>query len=185
MARQGLSKRIRFEVFKRDQFTCQYCGHRPPDVLLQVDHVIAVAKGGSNDPDNLVTSCATCNAGKSDRPLNGLLPVIDEMARLEAMQEMAERAVTLKQQKEVAVAQQAATEEAMASCLGWWEQIGGTADNFQRGSILKFIRDLSVGELYEAFQIAGAHWERKPWLFQGQAWRYFCGVCWQMIRGNR
>ena len=36
--RKPLSKKIRFEVFKRDAFTCQYCGQMAPDVLLEVDH---------------------------------------------------------------------------------------------------------------------------------------------------
>jgi predicted chitinase len=46
--RQPLSKRIRFEVFKRDSFKCQYCGAVAPDVLLNVDHVRPVAGGGGN-----------------------------------------------------------------------------------------------------------------------------------------
>ena len=39
MVRKGLSKKIRFEVFKRDQFTCQYCGKQAPNVVLEVDHI--------------------------------------------------------------------------------------------------------------------------------------------------
>ena len=44
--RKALSQKIRFEVFKRDSFTCQYCGRKAPDVVLQVDHIVPVAKGG-------------------------------------------------------------------------------------------------------------------------------------------
>ena len=62
--RKAISQRIRFEVFKRDKFTCQYCGSKAPDVLLQVDHVEPVAEGGSNDILNLVTACGECNGGK-------------------------------------------------------------------------------------------------------------------------
>lgn len=64
MARKGLSKKIRFEVFKRDQFTCQYCGKKAPDVILHVDHIQPVSKGGTNDLLNLITSCQDCNLGK-------------------------------------------------------------------------------------------------------------------------
>ncbi len=68
--RKSLTKKIRFEVLKRDQFTCQYCGAKAPDVLLEVDHIKPVALGGINDILNLITSCQPCNAGKKDRPLS-------------------------------------------------------------------------------------------------------------------
>lgn len=61
-----LTNRQRFDILKRDGFTCQYCGRKPPEVVLQVDHIFPVDKGGTNDPSNLITSCQPCNAGKSD-----------------------------------------------------------------------------------------------------------------------
>lgn len=67
--RKSLSKKIRFEVFKRDSFTCQYCGKSAPDTVLEVDHIIPVAKDGTNNITNLITSCFDCNRGKSDRTL--------------------------------------------------------------------------------------------------------------------
>ncbi|MCI1437081.1 MAG: HNH endonuclease [Acetobacter indonesiensis] len=67
--RKSLSKKIRFEVFKRDKFTCQYCGRTAPEVVLQCDHIAPVAKGGKNDILNLITSCFDCNNGKRDVPL--------------------------------------------------------------------------------------------------------------------
>lgn len=68
--RTNLSKKIRFEVFKRDSFTCQYCGRKAPDIALQCDHVEPVSKGGTNDILNLLTSCVECNIGKSNRRLS-------------------------------------------------------------------------------------------------------------------
>ena len=69
----SVSKRTRFEVLRRDEHTCQYCGQMAPDVTLHVDHVIPVALGGSDKPDNLVTACKDCNLGKAsiapDSPL--------------------------------------------------------------------------------------------------------------------
>lgn len=62
--RKYLSKKIRFEVFKRDNFTCQYCGREAPDIVLNVDHIKSVKDGGSNDMLNLITSCFDCNNGK-------------------------------------------------------------------------------------------------------------------------
>lgn len=61
----GVSKRIRFLVFRRDGYRCTYCGRRAPEVELHVDHYRAVATGGTDDIDNLRTACADCNLGKA------------------------------------------------------------------------------------------------------------------------
>jgi hypothetical protein len=63
--RTALSKAKRFRILSRDAFTCEYCGRKAPDVELQVDHRVAVARGGTDHDDNLVASCVDCNAGKS------------------------------------------------------------------------------------------------------------------------
>jgi len=68
--RKSLSKKVRFEIFKRDSFTCQYCGSKAPDVILEVDHILPVKEGGSNDIMNLITSCFNCNRGKRDKKLS-------------------------------------------------------------------------------------------------------------------
>jgi hypothetical protein len=68
--RKDISKKLRFEVFKRDSFTCQYCGRKSPDVVLHVDHITPVSKGGKNTLMNLVTSCYECNLGKGAEPLS-------------------------------------------------------------------------------------------------------------------
>ncbi len=61
--------RLRFEVFKRDDFRCQYCGRNPKtdkDCILHADHIHPRAKGGEDTIENLTTSCLECNLGKSD-----------------------------------------------------------------------------------------------------------------------
>ncbi len=68
--RKAISKKLRFEVFKRDAFTCQYCGRSAPDVVLNVDHINPVAKGGGADILNLITACVDCNQGKRDRTID-------------------------------------------------------------------------------------------------------------------
>lgn len=69
----AISKTLRFEILRRDNHACRYCGATPPDVKLTVDHVVLVALGGTDVPENLVTACSGCNAGKSasnpDAPL--------------------------------------------------------------------------------------------------------------------
>lgn len=72
-APRPISVRLRFEVFKRDAFTCRYCGRASPEVVLEVDHVIPVCDDGSNDEMNLVTACWECNRGKSHVPLTSLV----------------------------------------------------------------------------------------------------------------
>lgn len=64
----AVTKRTRFEVLRRDQHTCQYCGEKAPDVVLQIDHVIPVSLGGDDKPSNLVTACKDCNSGKTSIP---------------------------------------------------------------------------------------------------------------------
>lgn len=72
---------VRFSVFKRDNFTCQYCGRKPPNVVLEADHVLAVANGGSDAIHNLVTSCQDCNRGKGANQLcDRLAPLTETMA---------------------------------------------------------------------------------------------------------
>ena len=89
----GLSKKTRFEVFKRDGFKCQYCGRSAPDVILQVDHIEPQAKGGGHNVINLVTSCADCNLGKSDRMLSDG-QIVEAQRR--QLQELSERREQLK-----------------------------------------------------------------------------------------
>lgn len=74
---------IRFDVFRRDNFTCRYCGRSSPQVVLHCDHVKPRTKGGETSMENLVTACTDCNFGKrakdditapeSSQPIDGLV----------------------------------------------------------------------------------------------------------------
>ncbi len=64
MYRESIPNGVRFRVLTRDKFTCRYCGARPPDVLLEIDHVHPVFHGGHSTEDNLVTACRPCNRAK-------------------------------------------------------------------------------------------------------------------------
>ncbi len=65
----SMSHKQRFEIFRRDRFTCQYCGRAAPDVELQIDHVKPQSKGGGDESRNLATCCSDCNAGKDTAEL--------------------------------------------------------------------------------------------------------------------
>jgi len=73
----SISKRLRFEILRRDNHACRYCGGAAPDVKLVVDHVVPVALGGADEPSNLVTACEPCNSGKSATPADAA--VVDDV----------------------------------------------------------------------------------------------------------
>lgn len=60
----SISARQRFLILRRDGFTCQYCGQKPPSVKLEVDHIEPKSKGGGDEDENLITACFECNRGK-------------------------------------------------------------------------------------------------------------------------
>lgn len=74
MKRKSIGKRLRFEVFARDAFTCRYCGAKSDSTLLVIDHLHPVAQGGTSEIENLITSCEPCNQGKADKTLDQATP---------------------------------------------------------------------------------------------------------------
>lgn len=68
--RNLMTKTLREFIKKRDNFTCCACGnsiHKEPNLLLEIDHIIPVAKGGCTTEENLQTLCWKCNRSKSDK----------------------------------------------------------------------------------------------------------------------
>lgn len=179
--RSHLSRRVRFEVFKRDGFTCQYCGSHPPDVVLEIDHIEPVAEGGSDDEENLFTACMDCNRGKSSIPLSVAPKSLgergDEISEQEAQLAGYRQALQIRldriEQDKWAVAE--------ALCPGSGKD-GMRRDWLQ--SIKMFNTRLEVHEVIEAAKIALA---RMPYADRGRdarRFKYFCGVCWQMVRNR-
>lgn len=180
----SVSKRVRFEVFKRDKFTCQYCGKRPPEVMLEVDHVVPRCDGGSDDMANLVTACVPCNRGKAGIPLESVAPAIDEMEMLAGIQEMLERQMGLRQSMAVAEAKRKAMDDAVRKVWDWWEDAFGKGTHFEPAGVRKFLAELDMEDLEEAVAAAEAASERRRFSGYG-IWKYFCGICWNMIKESR
>jgi hypothetical protein len=173
--RKSLGKKVRFEVFKRDGFCCQYCGATPPGVLLQVDHIQAVANGGPDDMDNLVTSCQPCNLGKGARPLSVVPQSLADKAA-----DIAEREEQLRGYAEVMEARRRRRDDDMwriAEVLSPGCSQKGMSNDWLR-SITNFIDQLGLYVVLEAAELAR---DRKSctgsWRF-----RYFCGICWNKVR---
>jgi 5-methylcytosine-specific restriction endonuclease McrA len=61
-------KLTRREIFRRDNYTCQYCGRR--DTSLTVDHILPKRLGGQHIWTNVVAACPSCNHRKGGRRLN-------------------------------------------------------------------------------------------------------------------
>jgi 5-methylcytosine-specific restriction enzyme A len=65
--RISIPPEVRQYVLERDRSQCQSCGKSAEQARLHIDHIIPLAKGGTNDLSNLHTLCQHCNLSKSDR----------------------------------------------------------------------------------------------------------------------
>jgi hypothetical protein len=70
ITRDAVSKSIRYDILKRDNYRCKLCGSIASETTqLEIDHIIPVSKGGDNSFGNLQTLCNNCNRGKVDKAL--------------------------------------------------------------------------------------------------------------------
>src|SRR3954463_11285283 len=60
-------KLSRREVFRRDNYMCQYCGKKVPN--LTIDHIVPRHLGGMHIWTNVVAACPACNHHKGGRRL--------------------------------------------------------------------------------------------------------------------
>ena len=172
--RRSFSAKARFEIFKRDKFCCQYCGAHPPDAVLEIDHITAVANGGGNDPDNLITACWKCNRGKSSRKLTNVPRSLEEQAA-----EVAEREKQLRGYHDVMQSRRDRIEDEswrVARVLRASAEAGFRTEWL--ASIKMFLGKLSFHDVLEAMELADA---RFPYS-ESRAFKYFCGICWNKVR---
>ena len=153
MTRKAIPKRVRFEVFKRDNFKCQYCGASAPGVLLHIDHINPVAKGGTNDILNLVTSCEGCNSGKSDKLLSDNAAVTKSRTQLEALQERREQLEMMMQWQQ---GLKDLKESAIDKLCGYWHELasGFTITDNGKKRLRELVRNFPLNEIFEAMDIA-------------------------------
>lgn len=165
--RKAIGKKARFEVFKRDGFICAYCGSSPPSVILQVDHIHPVSKGGTNSIDNLITSCQPCNIGKGATTLLSIPQSLDEKAAL-----IAEQEEQIKWYQKVIFSKQNRIEKETNQIVEIFLKTGG----FYKSDVItvkKFIELIGFFQVKESAEIAiSKFFYRTP-----RAFKYFCGIC--------
>lgn len=151
--RRKLGKKIRFEVFKRDKFTCQYCGKQAPDVVLVVDHIHPVSKGGEDVLLNYITSCEACNAGKGARTLDDNTVVAKQRAEVARLAERREQVeMMIEWHKSLA----AARDFELQSFAGHWADCVTPFHLTQSGmdQARKWLRKFQLNDLLAAADVA-------------------------------
>lgn len=183
MKRIGISKKTRFEIFKRDDFTCQYCGKKiGQDVVLEIDHIIPVIEGGKNDLENLITSCYDCNRGKGKTLINNKIIKSDFAISLNSQKEQIEQIKFYKEyllkKQEKLVELKSLIFEPVFEVLRLNKDTHFPVDINYLESIEKFISLLGLEEVLDAGKIT-ASWLSNNYYKKNKVWRYFCGVCHQ------
>lgn len=173
----ALSKRIRFEVFKRDGFKCQYCGNHPPVVILEVDHIQPKSKEGLDDINNLITSCFDCNRGKSNIELTQIPKTLIENRELIEEKELQylEYSKILKRIKNRIAKEVSELKDIFNNYYPemWFSK------SFIN-SVTTFVENLGCDEAEKALHKSCSKITNDP----RRALAYFCGICWRKIKGE-
>ena len=175
--RKAISKKIRFDVFKRDLFACQYCGQKPPSVVLEVDHVNPVKNGGCNDEDNLVTACFDCNRGKGARTLDTSPETISKK-----MEVQAEKAEQLKSYEKMISAKKSAITRKVNKLDKKYIELTGDKFKFSatfKTSVKTFMEKMTYQDVEDALCYSFSRISDED-----RVLRYFCGICWNKIKSG-
>lgn len=177
----AVAKRLRYEVLRRDNHTCRYCGASAPGAKLTVDHVIPQALGGSDEPSNLVTACDPCNSGKTSIPADApiVTNVADDALRWAAAMD---RAAELAHEK-----YQVRLDYRNTFCQAWNDWKTGS-EKGQKSVPLDANWETSLDNFYEAGlpdwelteAVRAAMTNQK--VVPSNTFRYFAGICWTKIR---
>jgi len=172
----AVSKKIRFEVFKRDGFQCVYCGKSPPEITLECDHLTPKSKGGKDGINNLVAACFSCNRGKKNIPLDKSPAKLQENYEIlrEKESQLAEyhkfvKKIERRIAKQVQKVDRAYTENFPKHAL---------SNKFKRGTVKNILKSLPVEEVVDAMHLACTRITNPD-----QSIKYFCGICWNKIKG--
>ena len=144
-----ITQRLRFELFKRDKFTCQYCGRQAPDVILNCDHIKPLAGGGETDLLNLITSCRACNGGKGAVALTDASALNRQRSTLADLEERRQQIEMMLQWRDELRGTVRSTVDEIGERIteraGW-----GSPTDKTRADIARWLRRFSIRELLDA-----------------------------------
>ncbi len=166
----AVSKRTRFEVLRRDNYTCRYC--RSTESELTVDHVTPVALGGTDDPGNLVACCKDCNAGKTSTS-----PDAETVAQV--AEDAVRWAAAMERAGEVLAAKADARDLYIGAFYDAWPQFRYIPDGFDSTLVRLYEAGLPESVMVDAAKTA-AHTKG---VYDRTA--YFAGICWKRVRAMR
>ena len=153
--RKPISKAVRHEILKRDSFTCQYCGKSAPDVVLEIEHIIPVSKGGDNETLNLITACFDCNRGKGNKLLSDDTMIKKQKKQLKELNERKEQLkLLIEWKKELLTIENQSVEYAVEY---WNTRISGTKaclTEIGKNTVKKMIMEFGLNSVLEAMDKA-------------------------------
>ncbi len=178
--RKSITKKQRFEVFKRDNFTCQYCGATAPNIVLEADHIIPVAEGGKTEIINLVTACRDCNRGKGKRKLTNTQEIDKQRTQLEELSARREQLEMMVEWKRELIELKKEEAEAVSDLI---EVITGSGlAESGKQHIMRLISRFGFDEVYDSTEISynkyyrcdNEYQEQRTWKF---AFEKIGGIC--------
>lgn len=161
-----VSKRLRYEILRRDNHSCRYCGATADETPLQIDHVTPTTLGGTDDPSNLVAACVECNAGKSSASPDASL--VDDVAA-DALRWRRAMEYAAWEQSEQATIRQVQLEAFSDEWFAWMPPDWHV-------SVGRFLDlGLSNDDLIALARMTFTKDRRS-------SWHYFCGAAWGQLR---
>lgn len=162
----AVTKRTRFEVLKRDDYTCRYC--RSAEGELTIDHVVPIALGGTDESDNLVAACRDCNSGKaSTSPTEETVADVKE-ADIKWAAAMARAA-------EIRAADRRIAHQYLDTFLEEWPSFHSLPNDADVTLESFRLAGLPIEEVLDAVRVTHAARGVQS------RFRYFAGVCWRKI----
>lgn len=169
----AVSKRLRYEVLRRDNYTCRYCGVSAPEVKLTVDHVTPTALGGSDLASNLASACAPCNSGKSSTSPDA--PIVEDVKQSALMfaRALAMVAAERNQEREY---REGLLDAVAYDCDQWGMSL---PVDWKTSVLALHSAGLDYSDMTELIEVAATSRTVKD------EWRYFCGCAWKRLQADR
>jgi hypothetical protein len=176
--RTAITKELRFSVFQRDNFTCRYCGRVPPNVILQIDHIVPVSKGGKNEKTNLITSCADCNYGKKDKPVISQATISIQELQKEEIEQLKAYVAHVQHKEKVVREIMEILQNKWKEMIEWGTPKPTGFETETSISICALLKKFPFEDFSNAIEITAAQNRRGAFRDKWQTEKYFWGVFW-------